>query len=281
MPEGPEIALIASCLDSKIRNEKIDNVLIWKDSRYFKSKELKYLEFNALKGKIIKEVSFKGKKIIFSFTDESYMVSSLGLEGRWRILDDFNPEAKHISVIFYLKSRKILQFQDQRHFGEIKYYDALVDMDRVFEKSVGSPWIPSSMYPDIVTKDEFFSYLSNKKLYMKSIMMFLVDQKYTSGIGNYIRSDALYLAKISPHRLINSLTKKESDQIYNAVIKIMDKAIKAGGHTLSTYFTPIGDLGGYVPYVYGRKISHPKGEEITREFDSQKRSIFWVEPAQG
>lgn len=275
MPEGPEIALIANCLDGKIRKETIDNVVIWTDSRYYKDED-RSTKFNVLHEKTIKEVSFKGKKIIFSFKDDTYMVSSLGLEGRWRIIDVFNPEVKHVSAIFYLKSGKILQFQDQRHFGEIKYYDNLASMDEVFEKSVGNPWIPSSMYPDIVTKDEFFNYLSNKKLYRKSIMMFLVDQKYTAGIGNYIRSDALYLAKISPHRLINSLTRKESDQIYNAAIKIMDKAMRDGGHTLSTYFTPIGDTGGYVPYVYGRKLSHPKGEEIAREFDSQKRSIFWV-----
>lgn len=271
MPEGPEVAIISKCLNTKCRNETIRSVKIWKDSRYKPNDK----RFNPIESKTISYVAYKGKKIIFKFTDNSYMVSFLGMEGRWKVLDTFDPLEKHVSVIFFFDSGRILQFQDQRHFGCIDYCP---DEDCLNSKleSVGIPWIPSIMFKKTVTKDILYEMLSNSRLKKKSIMMFLVDQKYTSGVGNYIRADAMYLAKINPHRLVNSLSRKESDSLFDAVNMVIENALKCGGHTLRSYFNPIGETGRYVSLVYGRQKTHPKGEDIIRELDSQKRSIFWV-----
>jgi formamidopyrimidine-DNA glycosylase len=274
MPEGPEVYIIAECLDSLCHDEIIKDIIIWKDSRY-KSEDLH--KFACMRGKKINAVSFKGKKLIFVFEDCGFMVSSLALEGKWKLLDTFNPEAKHVSVIFELESGKVLQFQDQRHFGDIRFYPDSKAMDLAFKDTVGISWIPSMMYPDDLTKDHFYHLLAKSK---KPIVMFLVEQKYTSGIGNYIRSDALYLANISPHRKANSLSQMEADRLFDAVYDVIEKSIEAGGHTLRSYYDPIGKPGGYVPYVYGRSLSFPNKEPVTREVDSQKRSFFWVEGLQ-
>ena len=277
MPEGPEVAIISKCLNSSIQGDKIVSLKIWKDSRY---KEKDHPLFDPLVGKIISEISFKGKKIIFSFEDNSYAISFLGMEGKWKILYSFDPMSKHVSLIFNLKSGKILQFQDQRHFGCLNYFKDYQSLQDSLSKTVGIPWIPSSMYPEIISKEVLYTLLQNKRLHRKYIMMFLIDQKYTSGIGNYIRSDVLYLAKISPYKLVNDISRKESDKIHDSVLKVMKEAMQSGGHTIRTYFTPIGDKGGYEPYVYGRSTSKQKNEKIIKEYDSQKRSIYWVSEVQ-
>lgn len=276
MPEGPEVAIISRCLDKEIRGETIDTVKIWKDSRY-KPEDYKKT-FNKMKGKTIDRVTYKGKKIVFMFQDGSSAISFLGMEGRWKVIDVFDPLSKHISLIFYLNSGKILQFQDQRHFGCMIFVPK-GNLDSAL-KETGTPWIPSELYPKTVTKDLLYELTSNRRLAKKTLMMFLVDQKYTSGVGNYIRSDAMYISKLSPYRLVNSLTRKETDRLYDAVMKVMESALKAGGHTLRSYFTPIGETGGYTTKVYGRTISHPKGETVIREKDSTGRSFFWVPEVQ-
>lgn len=274
MPEGPEVTIISRYLNLELVSEKITNIEIGKDSRY----DSQDPRFKPLIDKTFLEVSSKGKKIIFVFEDTSFMLSFLGMEGRWEILESFNPTLKHISLIFYLKSGKILQFRDQRHFGCVEYHSDQDSLNKALS-TVGTPWLPSTMFPDIVTKDVLWKMLSNKRL-RKTIMMFIVDQKYTSGVGNYIRADALYLARISPWRELNQISRTESDRLFEAVRIVMEKALKCGGHTLRSYFNPIGTIGGYEPYVYGRTFSRDTEEPVIRETDSQKRSIFWCPSVQ-
>ena len=42
-----------------------------------------------------------------------------------------------------------------------------------------------------------------------------MNQKIISGIGNYLRSDILWLSRISPFRKVKKLSEKELESIYN------------------------------------------------------------------
>ena len=50
--------------------------------------------------------------------------------------------------------------------------------------------------------NDFFTIVSHKKHEQKTLTKFLMDQKNISGVGNYIKAEALYEAKISPYRKI-------------------------------------------------------------------------------
>lgn len=279
MPEGPEIAIIAKILNVKCKNKEILDINIHQDSKYRSDSKLK-----PCIGKKIKGVQFKGKKIIFVLDNGSknfsYLLSSLGLEGKWSLEDYFPLDIRHLSVSLDLKDSKgkeeFLLFRDVRHFGDLSYCKDDHDLDNKL-KSVGPSWIPSDMFPERITLSMFTTFLhSNPRIKNKQIMIFLMDQKYTSGVGNYIRAEALYIARIDPKRTIGSLTTNEIEKLYLAVNDVMTEALKAGGHTLRNYFSPIGNKGGYEPLVYGRTKALDTGEKVIREFDAQKRSIHWV-----
>src|SRR5208337_5417399 len=55
----------------------------------------------------------------------------------------------------------------------------------------------------------------------KPIGQMLMDQSIIAGCGNYIRSEGLYAAKISPWRPSNSLTSDESRRLFDAIEKVM------------------------------------------------------------
>ena len=57
----------------------------------------------------------------------------------------------------------------------------------------------------------------NVYLLQANIYAVLLDQKNFAGIGNYIKNDALYLARISPHRKTHELTTEEITHLYEGI----------------------------------------------------------------
>jgi formamidopyrimidine-DNA glycosylase len=56
-----------------------------------------------------------------------------------------------------------------------------------------------------------------KKHPNQNVCVFLMDQHNISGVGNYIKAEALYYSGISPLRKIGSLSELESDRLYEGV----------------------------------------------------------------
>ena len=156
-----------------------------------------------------------------------------------------------------------LYYDDQRKFGTLE-----IGAGELVLKDVG----PSFMQ-DEVTLEIFYNAIRNKRLTKKPIADFLLEQKYVSGIGNYLRADILYLARISPFRLLGQISDAEVTHLYNACLDRFAVAYAANGHTIRSYFTPIGESGAYNPLVYGKSRS-PAGNPVSTETKAG-RTIHW------
>lgn len=269
MPEGPEICIISNYLNDKLKDNVLKNIEILEKSRYNQS-DIVSRNFYKVLNKKLYRVSFKGKKIIFDF-GKDFLISFLGLEGKWVV----NP-IKHLqygSIRLEFENDLNVFYYDTRHFGYLEYHDESLLVTGV--PNVGSPWIKSEMFPTIIKKYEFYDMMQSTRLKKKLIMDFLLQQKYTSGIGNYIRADALYLSKISPYRLINNLTRTESDILYDCILKVIEESLVSNGNTIKSYLSPNGDIGYYDPYIYGKKNSKDTGDIVIRD-KIKDRSIYWV-----
>ena len=85
-------------------------------------------------------------------------------------------------------------FNDLRKFGWMKISD--------------QPLKPKGI--DVLDKKFTTNLLTNlTKSTKKPIKVLLMDQDLITGIGNIYANDSLFLAKIHPRRLSNSLTKKK------------------------------------------------------------------------
>ncbi len=143
--------------------------------------------------------------------------------------------------------------------------------------------------PDIMDLDTSFDIFEeqitkpvNKN---KKIGNVIVNQKLISGIGNYLRADILWIAKISPHRLVKNIDTKELKKIYQASrdltwgdydvkegkkLKILSKHIKLPKNYERDFFVYYEDED-----INGEKV---KKEELYE--GSQKRMIYWVPTVQ-
>lgn len=282
MPEGPEVQIIADVLNNAVGDKGfiIEHISIEPTSKYYG----KALDVSNIIGVELGSITAYGKKVLFNSAHHDYpvIISSLGLEGHWILIDDWMKAKSypHVSFIFVLNNKasgkrdvnkKYLIYADSRHFGLL----SIAHNDKEFQffmKDVGPSWIQSS-----ITLDQFLGVIRNRRFKAdKRIVDFLVEQKYFSGIGNYMRSEILYLAKISPHRPLNTLSNTDIKHIYESIYIVIDDALKSNGHTLHSYFTPTGDTGGYSPIIYGRKFTDDEAHvEVVSEKDGSGRMFHW------
>ena len=103
-----------------------------------------------------------------------------------------------------------------------------------------------------------------------------MDQSVISGVGNYIKSDSLWLAKISPHRKVSSLADDELTRLNRAIRSIMVTSFESGGATIKTYKNFNGENGEYGSrfLAYNRAIDED-GNEIVKEKTKDGRTTHW------
>jgi formamidopyrimidine-DNA glycosylase len=88
----------------------------------------------------------------------------------------------------------------------------------------------------------------------------LLDQRIFCGVGNYIRADACYTAKIDPRLPLSSLDEGELHRLFRS----------CGEVAAAAYMEP----ARFVNTCYQRKTS-PKGNPIESYVDATGRTMWW------
>ena len=100
------------------------------------------------------------------------------------------------------------------------------------------------------------------------IKVLLMDQKRISGIGNIYANEALFLAGIDPKRAAGSLTSKEVEDLYNALLTVLKRGLEYGGASELTYVNALGGEGEYqkhfLVYAQNRKPCKKCGTKIEK-----------------
>jgi formamidopyrimidine-DNA glycosylase len=68
-----------------------------------------------------------------------------------------------------------------------------------------------------------------------SVKQLLLDQKRIAGIGNIYASEALFLAGISPRRLVHTLSHDERARLAEHIHGVLDRAVVSRGTTFSDF----------------------------------------------
>ena len=97
----------------------------------------------------------------------------------------------------------------------------------------------------------FFAESRHRKIHVKS---FIMNNQVVVGVGNIYASEALWRAKISPHRQARSLTKTETGRLAGVIRDTLRDAIEAGGTTIRDYRSSDNKGGNFqnLLAVYGR-----------------------------
>jgi DNA-formamidopyrimidine glycosylase len=270
MPEGPEVRTFADWLHQELVGTTLQRIDYNDLSRYAKKTGLEHsTTLNELCPLEIIDIDARGKKILFCLEKKEtgalyFLVSSPMMEGKWTW-----QVGKHSGLWLELTDERKIYFDDARHFGTLEIFlTQELFLDRMGE-------IGPDLLVDDISDEEWLKKIRNKRLSRKKIGVYLMEQKYFSGIGNYLRAEILYAAKISPHRLLSTLTEFESLLIFHEARRLLRESYEAQGASLATYTSPYGGKGSFRVLVYAQS-QDPQGNPVVAEDIGDKRTTHWV-----
>ena len=237
MPELPEVETIKSDLQKIVLGKEIIKVCIYNPAVIREPSPSLFKKY--LQGLVIKKILRRGKMLILELSNGSALAIHLKMTGQLVYPGGF----KNSRVAFHLSGGRILDFNDQRLFGELRLVE---DWRKIkFIQRLGPE-------PFDLTYDDFKDMLSKKKTKIKPLLM---DQSFISGIGNLYAAEILFRAKIDPWRSALSLTEKEKTALYKEIKEVLSSAITHGGSSIDDYVRLSGKRGDYLRFhrVYGRE----------------------------
>lgn len=224
MPELPEITIITKEMSKEITGKRIAEIEV----KQPKNLNISVSDFKRKSyGKIVANVSSKGKWIFIKLDPAYYMLINLGMGAE---------------ILHFIHGQKLqekyqfkLTFSDETgftiHFWWFGYIHFLAENDLGKHKLTAQ--LGMSPTEETFTLQYFQKLLANKKVGVKN---FLIDQKNIVGIGNVYVQDILFKAKLHPNQKISTLSEKEIHDLYNAIIDVLNHSIRLGGLAYETDF---------------------------------------------
>lgn len=262
MPEGPECKRVGEGLLAASKDRPIENFRVL-GGRFLKKSPMHELS-PQVPNRVI-DGGVYGKFIWLELMNQEFLWITLGMSGFWS--EERLPHS-HFSIDF--EDGGSLYFVDQRRFGTLKFvkgHDKLV-------KKISSLGIDPLDISSFNVHDAF-NHLNKAK--SRTIAEALMDQRIFAGVGNYIKCEVLYRARISPYRLVKDLTDSEICKIWDLTRLIMRSSYEQGGASIRNYRQVNGDSGDFVFEfeVYAQK-QDPLGNLVVREETLDGRTTHWV-----
>jgi len=267
MPELPEVETTVKGLRPKILKRTIIDV--WSDWRKLVKKPKDFGTFKKLiKNKKIIKIWRRAKNIIFDLSDgysllvHQKMTGHL-MFGQWEFKNNkWKPAEKgpledkintFLHIIFFLDNKKMIALSDVRKFAKIELWKTEELLDSEEFKKIGPEPLDKNF-----TFEKFKNIFKNKKGKIKQLIM---NPEIIAGIGNIYSSEALWRAKIHPEKNVTELSNKELNNLYRAIKKILESAVKLGGESFSDYRKPDGSKGNFDSE---RKVYKREGQKCYR-----------------
>ena len=268
MPELPEVESLRRSLKPYIVGKTIQNIIVHKPKLVSgagtvrQALESKKQEFETkIIGAEIVDITRIAKNLIIHLSTGQIILVHLKMTGQLVYQDDKQNKIlgghpiqlsesqlpnQHSHIIFELNKGN-MYYNDVRMFGYVLLYDSLDEVYQSghFDKIGLDPFDPN------FTAKYLYKNLKTKKSKLKTV---LLEQSIVTGLGNIYADEVCFRAGILPTRIANTLSKKEVDKLYQAIIEIIPKAVEMGGSSIANYIMADGSRGTYAREhkVYGK-----------------------------
>lgn len=267
MPELPEVETLKLQLSDVLSGLIIKKVEVITNKSFIGNPEI-------IIGKKIKGLRRFAKILVFDLTGDLSIAIHLKLTGQLIYRGKRQPQKivvtdpllkslpnKHTRVIIDFTNGDRLFFNDQRIFGWMRILQS--QKSRVKSQNDNSKLKNIVTLQDLIAKlgpdpleelvlDKFKEILKSSKRLIKLVLM---DQEKIAGVGNIYANDALFLAKISPKKSAHKISDKESEILFNNLLKVLREGIKWRGSSQNHYRDAFGLKGEKQEhfYVYDRE----------------------------
>jgi len=265
MPELPEVQTIVDDLQKTITHQKIiDFKSNWRKA----IKKISFAKFKqTIVGQKILKIKRRGKNILL-FLENDWIIS-IHLKMTGQLIYQKNFHKNKLLHHYFFLDKGFLGFYDARKFATLELMP-LGELEQNFTK-IGidalSKKLNSKKLKEILEKNK-----------LKNIKVVLLEQGLISGIGNIYASEILFDAKINPQKKSHSLKEREIFQLTHSIKKILTRAVKLRGTSISDYRDGQGKKGQFqnVLQVYGSNGQKCKtcGTIIEKIIVGQRSTFF-------
>ncbi|TVQ36798.1 MAG: endonuclease VIII [Wenzhouxiangella sp.] len=216
MPEGPEIYRVARQVAGRVVGKPLTEL-------WFGLPEPARAG-RVLKGQQIEAVETRGKALLLRFESGQVVYTHNQLYGRWLFsTPDRRPD-----------TRRQLRLAISSETDSALLYSAsdiaVLEPDKLethpFLARVGLDVLSSGADPEAIG-----DWISQPRFAGRQLAHLLLDQSFLAGVGNYLRSEILFVAGLPPGRRLRDLDDAERRGLADAVHTLMWRSVETGGLT--------------------------------------------------
>jgi endonuclease-8 len=216
MPEGPEIKIAADEIAQAIAGRVATKV-------FFAYDHLKPYE-NSLSNEVVTAVEARGKAILIRFANRLNIYSHNQLYGQWLIHNDNG----------YPSTNRQLRLAIHNQHQVALLYSAS-DIEVLPDHKLGSHPFLSRLGPDplndLVTVGQVVDRLRHKQFYRRKLATLLLDQHFLAGLGNYLRSEVLFVGRTHPSLRPIDCSPQQIRQLAEAALTLTRQSYQTKGLT--------------------------------------------------
>lgn len=217
MPEGPEIRLAADKIERAILPHPTTEI-------FFAFEHLKSFEAE-LTGCRVTQVETRGKAMLTHFDNGLSVYSHNQLYGKWVVRKAYSfPETnRQLRFAIHNAKKSALLYSA----SDIQILSSPSEIEsHPFLSKLGPDVLSAGLQPKTVQ-----AALSHKKNHRRRLSTLYLDQHFLAGIGNYLRSEILFVAKLHPQHRPIDCTEAQLQALANASIEVAYQSYRYKGVT--------------------------------------------------
>ncbi|OZB10105.1 MAG: endonuclease VII [Marinobacter sp. 34-60-7] len=222
MPEGPEIRRMVDDIERAIAGKSAQTV-------FFAFEELKPFE-GLLRRRQVLNVEARSKAVLvhFAATDQDgpwSVYSHNQLYGKWRTGKTGKAPNTRRQLRFAVETEKKTAWLFSASDIAVVRPEALADIP--YLKRLG----PDPLN-ETVSAEDLIARLADSRFRGRGLGGILLDQGFVAGIGNYLRSEILFEARLSPWHRPRDLNDGERSRLATAILTMLNRAYALKGITM-------------------------------------------------
>ena len=245
MPELPEVETIRAHLAPHLVGRRLERVEIL-DPRLTRPHDPREVAAE-LDGERVTAVERRGKYLVVRFETDRALLIHLRMTGSLHhapagALD----EDPYRRAVVRLDNGSDVGYRDVRRFGTWL----------LLEPGEVEPYLAVKVGPEPLERRFTTRFLAGRMKNRKApVKAALLDQRTVAGLGNIYVDEALWFARLHPHRPAGELDDDEIRAVHRGVRRALERGIARQGATLRDYRTPDGGSGSmqHEFNVYGRE----------------------------
>ena len=263
MPEGPETHALANRLSQLLVDETLTRVR-FVDPVLQRRRRL-------LEGHRVLAVEARGKALLTAVDGGWTLYTHSHLFGFWRFVDA--PEA------LPSETRPRVLLVTVRGVAAL-YAAPSVSLWRT--DALGDQPYLAKLGPDVldpaVDAKALLAHMRDPRFGKRTLAALLLAQDFAAGMGNYLRSEVLFQARLSPHRILQDLTVGERRRLANALLDVPRRAYRA---KLDDALPPGKDYLARTRASFGFAVFEragapcPRGDGTIAEIRLAGRRLYW------